>query len=258
MMRFPCPHCQHVLEVDQPAETVLCPACELWCRIPISDEFEPKHDDIAEIPLPPEARPYEPTLAPSEPSPLVPSDANSEELTFRLRDEPDEAEDVEFEIVEEGGARRPKRRRPRQRRPSESGFDLNYWLSPTLILLFLLVPLGIVLVVVSFFLEPGVGVGTFFMVGGGIWLAFLAAEDSLLTALLVAFVPFYSWHFAFDNFDRVALPFLVHCIGAIILAISLGMAALPSAEDSSALPTLDNSVTFCPAHRAAQAVFRPV
>lgn len=261
MMRFHCPHCQQVLEVDQPAETFLCPACELWCRVSDSEEFEPKREEIFEIAPPPEQRPYEPNLAPAEPISPVRSDAisqrPSEESTFRLRDESDEVEDVEFEILEDGTERQPKRRRPRRQR-CQGGFNLDYWISPALILLFLLVPPGLFLIVLAFFLKPGAGFGALFMVGGGIWLSFIAAEDSLHTALLVAFVPFYSWHFAFANFDRVVVPFVVHVLGAIIFAISLTVMALPSGDDSSALPTTGNRVIFCPAPRVAEAIFRPI
>jgi len=248
MMRFHCPHCQQVLEVVEPTETFLCPACELWCRIPIPDEFELNREDVREIAPPRGERPYEPTLKPSEPSPHVRpetiSERRSEELPLRLRDETDPIEKVVFDVVEDDAERRPKRRRRRRRR-SGQGFDLDYWISPALILLFLLVPAGLFVVVLSFFLHPGAGFGAIFMVGGGIWFTFIAAEDGMVTALLVLFVPFYAWYFAFVNFERVALPFVLHCVGAIVFTVSLAVAAMRGGNDWSVLPATAKCVISC-------------
>jgi hypothetical protein len=257
MMRFHCPHCQQVLEVVTPTEMFLCPACELWCRIP--------------IPEPPTEFSDGPRLAPSNPEP-IPSRRSKPITTLRFRDESDEAEDVKFEIIEEGVEPRRKRRRRRRRRRARIGFDLDYWISPSLILLLLLIPAGIYLVVLSFMLHPGAGIGAFLWVGGSIWFAFIAAEDGLAPALMVLFVPFYSLYYLFIHFERVIVPFALQCLGAIIFVVSLVSSHLhdadrifacqPAAPARVALAGaagwqgIDGRFTFCPVPRAAPAVFR--
>ena len=256
MMRFRCPHCRQILEVIQLTEKLLCPACEQWCRIPIPDEFELSCEPKRDIPPPNANVPFEPRLTPSEP-PRVPhresiTTRQSEELPLRPRDELDEVEEVALEVVEDGDERRPKRRRRRRRRRSRgAGFDVDYWISPTSILLILLVPGGIFLVVLSFFLHPGAGFGALLMVVGGIWFTLIAAEDGMVTALLVLFVPFYAWYFAFVNFERVAVPFLITCVGSIIFAVSLIVAGIHAGEESS-LPTRAPWCFRDSPHRAAK------
>jgi hypothetical protein len=39
------------------------------------------------------------------------------------------------------------------------------------------------------------------------------------------FIPFYAWYFAFTNWDRVVIPFLIHLFGLVAFAFSSGMAA---------------------------------
>jgi hypothetical protein len=114
MMRFHCPHCPHILEVSQPTEAYLCPACKRWCRIPILAELELDTEEVGEViavnvpPLP------EPRLACMEQeeeildvpqgTPAVRRDAiterRPEERPLRFRDE-EEVEDIEFAIVDE-------------------------------------------------------------------------------------------------------------------------------------------------------------
>jgi hypothetical protein len=269
MMRFRCPHCQQVLEVVTPTEMFLCPACELWCRIPLPQEFKPSKEETRPSAEPSFGLAEEPRLAPSNPEPIpsvrshaITSRRPEAELPLRFRDEPNEVDSVTFEIIEEGGERRRKRRRRRRR--SRFTFNLDYWISPSLILLILLVPAGIFLTVISFLYHPGAGFGALLMVGGSIWLAFIAAEDGLATALMVLFVPFYPWYFAFTNFERVAVPFVLRCLGAIIFVVTLVSLHLHVIERSSALPPSLGEptrsirpITFCRVPRAAAAVFRP-
>ncbi len=227
MMRFCCPHCQQVLEVAAPTEMLLCPACELWCRLPVAEEYKPSQEQGST------GLGDEPRLAPTPPESI--SNVRSRPITtFRLRDEPDE-EEVKLEIIEGGDERRRKRRRRRRRR-FRIGFDLDYWVSPSLILLVLLVPAGIFFVVFSFLLHPGAGFGAFLMVGGGIWFAFIAAEDGLVTALMVLFVPFYSLYYLFTNFERVVVPFGIQCLGTIIFVVTLVSTSLRDNDHWSALP----------------------
>jgi hypothetical protein len=153
---------------------------------------------------------------------------------------------VQLEVVEDGGERRRKRRRKRRRR-SGAGFDLDYWLSPALILLFLLVPSGIFVVVLAFVLHPGAGIGALLWVAGSIWFTFIAAEDGMLTALLVMFLPFYAWYFAFSNFERVAIPFVIQNLGAIIFTVSLVVAGIHASEES-ALPVPPAQVCYAVSH----------
>lgn len=269
MMRFRCPHCQQVLEVVTPTEMFLCPACELWCRIPLPHEFKPSKEETRPSVEPSSGLEEEPRLAHSNPEPIpyershaITTRRPEEESPLRFRDEPNDVESVTFEIIEEGGEKRRKRRRRRRRR-SRVSLNLHYWISPSLILLILLVPAGIFLIVVSFLLHPGAGFGAFLMVGGSIWFAFIAAEDGLSTALMVLFVPFYPWYFAFTNFERVAVPFALRCLGAIIFTVSLVSVHLHDTDRWSALPPrlgettrTIRRITFCRVPRAAAAAFR--
>ncbi len=76
------------------------------------------------------------------------------------------------------------------------------------------------------------------MMGGGIWFTAIALEDGLVTGLLVMFVPFYAWYYAFINFERVALPFIIQIVGTFIFFLGLGMAGSRAAKDGwSAAPT---------------------
>lgn len=86
MMRFRCPTCQQVLELDQPTQAVLCPACQQWCRIPAPHEFTP-------------SIPAESVVDPPPSPAFFPASEN-------------DVEDVEFEIIEDGTKRRrsPSRR----------------------------------------------------------------------------------------------------------------------------------------------------
>jgi hypothetical protein len=269
MMRFRCPHCQQILEVAAPTELFLCPACELWCRLPVAQEMKPNREESRPITEPTSGGLDEPRLAPSNPEtiPFGPSNAIStrrpgNDVPLRFLDEAEDFGDVKFDIIEDGEERRRKRRRRRRRR-SAIGFDLDYWISPSLILLILLVPSGIFFIMISFLLHPGAGFGAFIMVGGSIWFAFIAVEDSLATALMVLFVPFYSWYYAFSNFERVAVPFALRGLGAIIFVVSLVASALHANDNWSALPPNVGSptstalqITFCPAPRAAPVIFR--
>ncbi len=61
-MRFRCPNYRQILELTPYRPTLLCPACERWCRIPIPDEFELSGG---------------PTLTAPAPSPRAPSSKES-------------------------------------------------------------------------------------------------------------------------------------------------------------------------------------
>lgn len=256
MMRFRCPHCQQVLEVETPTEMMLCPACEMWCRLPIAQAYKPNQE--ATIPF------DEPRLAPSNPEPFPGVSSNgftsrrTEEVPLRFLDE---REDVQFEIIQEGEPRRHKRRRRRRR--SRFGFDLDYWVSPSLILFILIVPCGIFIVMISFLIHPGAGIGAFLFVGASIWLAFLAVEDGLATALMVVFVPFYTWYYAVSNFERIAVPFALRCLGGIVFIVCLVTSSLQAADRRSGIPPrLDGTtliagrITFSPFPRSAAAAVR--
>ena len=238
MMRFRCPHCQQTLEVDQPTDAILCPACEGWCRIPA-------HPQAAQIPNAPSREAPSASAQASRPK-QVPA-----ESPFRLRDEHD-IEPVEFEIIEDGEQRRRRRKRRRRRRnPGQVGLEFASANLP-LVLLVLLAPIGLVLVILAFVFHPMAGVSCLFLVGGGIWLTLIAAEDGLATALCVLFVPFYAWYFAFTNWDRVAIPFLLHLIGVVMYAFTMGMAAYHASEQGSSgvpAPVLVSRQQF--AHRSA-------
>lgn len=225
MMRFRCPTCQNVLEVAKPTNALLCPACEQWCRIPVPDEFtlereESRHavETSQEYASPPRLRRDAVTDRPPEEQP------------YRLRDEAG-VEDVQFEVIEDGDEHRPRsrRRRRRRRRSSGIGFDVEY-ISLPLVLLIILAPGGLILGILAFFIHPMAGFGCLMMMGGGIWFTLIAAEDGLTQVLLVMFVPFYAWYYAFTNWERVAVPFLLQCVGGLIFTFSTGMAGKRAAD----------------------------
>jgi hypothetical protein len=197
--------------------------------------------------------PQEPTLAPlplelpppEVPIPAIPVDLPPDAVTNHLPEpapldvhaeakEGEPIEDVKLEVVESGF----KRRRKRRRRPSWGRLrsEMDYWISPTLILLLLFAPGGLLLVGIAFVIHPGAGIGSLFMVGGGLWLMLVAAEDGLITALLVMFVPFYVLYYVFLNFERTAIPFLLQCVGVIIFVVSLVMAGMRAVEQQVSLP----------------------
>ena len=204
MMRFHCPHCRHILEVAPFTEAFLCPACEQWCRIPAPDEFELEKDEAHEVVEAPPviAVPPRPLPAPRlalvdqeeeildvvavpQGMPPMRRDAITErrpgEPPLRFQDE--EVEDVQLEIVEDGETRR--RRRRRRRRRSGGSINIDYWISPSLILILIGAPGALIFTLLSFLIHPGAGFGCLLMMGGGIWFTAIALEDSLVTALLV-------------------------------------------------------------------------
>jgi hypothetical protein len=244
MMRFRCPTCQHVLELTHPTQAALCPACQQWCRIPIPDEFELSQEPSRQTVERKEEALDEPRLAaldqPEEILEVVavpesasrpPRDAiinrRPEELPPGFRDHTDEVEDVEFEIVEHGDERPRKPRRPRRRRRRRSSggrsFDIDYWTSPSLILLLVTAPPALIASLVFFIVHPAMGFGCLLMMGGGIWFTIIAAEDGWMTALLVLFVPFYAWYYTLNNWERVGIPALIQLIGIFIFFVSMGM-----------------------------------
>jgi hypothetical protein len=218
--------------VAKPTHALLCPACEQWCRIPVPDEFTLEREEIRDVV---EAR--QDHASPSRPRRDAVTDRPPEEQPYRVRDEAG-VEDVQFEVVEHGDERRPRprRRRRRRRRSPGVGFDVEY-VSLPLVLLIILAPGGLILGILAFFIHPMAGFGCLMMMGGGIWFTLIAAEDGLVQALLVMFVPFYSWYYAFVNWDRVAVPFLLQCVGGLIFAISTGIAGKRAADkDWSSAP----------------------
>jgi hypothetical protein len=233
MMRFRCPYCQHILEVAKPTHALLCPACEQWCRIPLPEEFTLEREEVRDV-----VEVVRDTTTSSCPRREAITDRSPEERPQPLRDEAD-VEDVQFEVIEDGEERRrrrKRRRRSRRRRSSGIGFDLDY-ISLPLILLIVMAPGGLILSILSFFIHPMAGMGCLLMMGGGIWFMLIAAEDGLVQALLVLFVPFYAWYYAFMNWERVAIPFLLQCVGGLVFSISLGAAGMRAVEDrSSSLP----------------------
>jgi hypothetical protein len=80
------------------------------------------------------------------------------------------------------------------------------------------------------------GFGCLLMTGGGIWFTAIAAEDGWVTALLVMFVPFYAWYYTFNNWERVAIPFLIQLVGTFIFFLSMGMMKARMDENWSSLP----------------------
>jgi hypothetical protein len=81
-----------------------------------------------------------------------------------------------------------------------------------------------------FWLHPMAGVGALMMIGSSLWLMLLAAEDGFLQAMLVLFVPFYVLYFVFTNYERAVIPFIIHCIGGIILMVSLLLSGMRAVE----------------------------
>src|SRR5690348_3026575 len=100
MMRFRCPHCMQILEVDQPTDAILCPACEGWCRIP-SQPQAVRESVSSQIP----ARKNEEAPQLPRPNRDAVTDRPPGGLAFSPRDE-EEIEPVEFEIIEDGDKRR--------------------------------------------------------------------------------------------------------------------------------------------------------
>jgi hypothetical protein len=238
MMRFRCPNCKNVLEVSKPTEALLCPTCEKWCRIP-SPKKAPAEDfeilDVVEV-KEEAARSRRPARR-AEPEevldvvevPEEPRRSRRDAVTDRVpakRRREEEVEDVQFEIVEEGEEReerpRKRKRRRKKRRGSNAvaGIDLD-WVSPSLILLIVFGVPGLLLcVLAAIFVNPVIGLALLLYLGGTLWFVIIAVEDGWVTALCVIFVPFYSWYYLFNNWERVGLPFVLQLIGYIVLFVA--------------------------------------
>jgi hypothetical protein len=252
MMRFRCPHCQHILELVTPTETLQCPACEMWCRIPLPAEFELRkanarrtREPRSETPAPPPPPPSMPLYS-DPPLAFPPADSGIPYDASRDRPPPEPpldnseaavpgegVEDVELEVVQSGRQRRRQRRRRRAWKRLFSQMD--YFVGPTLILLLIFGPSGLFLAILAFRLHPGAGIGAMLMVGGGLWLMLIAAEDGLWTALFVVIVPFYVLYYVFMNFERAAIPFVIQCLGVIIFVVSLLIAGMHAIEERISL-----------------------
>ncbi len=76
----------------------------------------------------------------------------------------------------------------------------------------------------SFLGHPLAGIASIFMVSGWIWFTLVAAEDGLVTALCVMFVPFYALYFASQNWERVGIPVLLYLVGSIGMAAGSAIA----------------------------------
>lgn len=212
IMKFRCPHCQKLLETDEVGK-FLCPICKKWSRVPVPKKtVAAEEEEILDVlAVPQESRgSRREAITDREP-----------DRRPRRRDE-EEVEDVDLEVVDEGDEGRPRRRkRPRRRRRSSGGDSILDSINLTLVLLVLLAPMGLGMVaLLFFFVNPLVGLAGLLMVGGWIWFILIASEDGLLTVVLVMFVPFYSLYYASQNWDRVAIPFLMMVVGH--LAVMLG------------------------------------
>ena len=212
-MRFRCPHCQKLLETDEVGK-FLCPICKKWSRVPAPNKAPAVEEDeeiLDVLAVPQESR------GPRREA--VTDRAPDERRPRRRRDDDEEVEDVELEVV---GRRdeddRPRRRRRRRRR-SSSGASVLDSINLPLILLLVLTPLGLLVVVGSFFTHPIAGFSSILLMGGWIWLLVIAAEDGLGTVALVMFVPCYVLFYASQNWDRVSIPFLMMVIGNIGMGV---------------------------------------
>src|SRR6185437_377630 len=202
MMKFRCPHCQKLLETDEAAGKFLCPLCNKWSRLPVPKKVEVEEEILEVIAVPQPRREQREAITEREP----------DQRRSRRREEDDEDE---LDVVEEDDnrpRRRKRRSRPRRRRSSSSFFDS---INVPLIMLIVLAPMGLGIVALMFLVHPLSGIASIFMVIGWIWFTLIAAEDGVVTALCVMFVPFYALYYATQNWERVGLAVLLYIIGYI-------------------------------------------
>jgi hypothetical protein len=211
-MKFRCPHCQKLLETDEVGK-FLCPICKKWSRVPVPKKKPAVAEDeeiLDVIAVPPEPR------GPRREA--ITDRAPDERRPRRRRDEEDE--DVEREVVGRHDEEdRPRLRKRRRRRRSSGGGSFLDSINLPLILLIVLAPLGLLVIVGSFFTNPIAGFASILCMGGWIWLLVIAAEDGLGTVALVMFVPCYVFIYASQNWDRVGIPFLMMLIGNIGMGV---------------------------------------
>jgi hypothetical protein len=236
MIRVRCPHCRELLELDRPAPVFLCPACNNTCRLPASVAVPARQEEEILDVVAADEEPRRPRRGEA-----ITAEAPDERRRPRgRRDEEDEGEDVDLEVVEDGDDRRRRKRRKRRRRRSGGGgggIDLD-WVSFPLILMIVLGFPALIFSVLIFLVNPLAALASLFMFGGGIWFMVIVAEDGFVTLLLCMFVPFYSLYYTFTNFERVAIPFLLQTIGSIGFMVAMGAQARrggPRMESPSAV-----------------------
>jgi hypothetical protein len=203
-MRFRCPHCQKLLETDEVGK-FLCPICKQWSRVPApKKKVEAEEEEILDV----IAAPNEPRNSRRE----AITDRGPAERRPRRRDEEDEDSDLEV-VGKDEEDDRPRRRKRRRRRRSSGGGSFLDSINLPLILLIILTPLGLLVILGGFLTHPIVGFASILTMAGWIWLLVIVAEDGLGTVALVMFVPCYVLIYASQNWDRVAIPFLMMVIG---------------------------------------------
>jgi hypothetical protein len=202
------------LETDEVGK-FLCPICKKWSRVPAPKKpaaVAEEEDILDVIAVPQETRGSRREAI---------TDRAPDERRPRRRDEEEEADELE---VVGGDDDRPRRRKRRRRRRSSSGASFLDSINLPLILLIILTPLGLLVVVGSFFTNPIAGLASILAMGGWIWLLIIAAEDGLGTVALVMFVPCYVFFYASQNWDRVGIPCLLLVIGNIGMSVGGAMA----------------------------------
>lgn len=198
MIRFRCTACRQLVGVadGKVGHRITCPTCKGKMIVPAASPEDPPQSKNATAKR---------------------RLANEEEVV----DELEVIEEVEeLEVIEEVEEveRSPRRRKRRPQRGHDRIPDYYRRKSSVnlpLIMLCILVPLELLLDALFFFVSPPLGIAGVMWGVGWIWINMIAAEDGLGTVLCLNFVPFYALIYAYNNIDRVWIPYLLIFLGGI-------------------------------------------
>jgi hypothetical protein len=218
MIRFKCPKCFRVLEVDDPNQIVAaCPDCGQKCRVPAPSTSRPPRSAPDAISTKPEPAPPrhsrqdpEPDQEDLEPRP----EWSPRKKRSRYRDEDD------YHL--------PRRRRPRADRDAEGG-GLDWLFSPFTIILAVLGLCALLLAPLALFVK-GAGlalavIATVVMFIGLVWIWGVALQDGEL--LFCILIPFYVLFYTLRNLDRAGKPLAIYLIGFFFIFVGAVLDGLP-------------------------------
>ncbi len=206
MIRLICPGCQKKLAVDdaKAGKSGKCPACAGPIRIPQVSEAEqvPAVDKVTT------ARKPAPTVM-REAVAAAPKRSTPPPVPRGRADDYDDPADNEEE-------ERPRKRRKKKKK-RRAAMTMGTFLglagaTGAIFLLFLVVSMFSIYGVYGLLLA-----GLALEIGGNMWFASIARQESELNYLLVRWVPFYSFYYFFSRIQATYKPFIFSIIGIVFL-----------------------------------------
>jgi hypothetical protein len=199
MIRFPCPKCRVILEVER-AAVIRCPSCGQMCRLP---------ESVLE-----------------RPAPSRPEVDDRPKSSVRRRDDSASRRGEVVPVSPAPSSR--KRRAPERMAEPEGGYpessgSSTAWVIPFILLLGVVGMVTGVATLVLFVLHDGgitaMALGGLMAFGGWLWLVGQAAEDGELLPCLL--IPFYSLLYTVRNLQTVGMAAFVQIVGFLMLSIGI-------------------------------------